>query len=131
MGEIAAANVIPSLLALKPTGDKSGKGKATTQKRKDESQKELSDKIDLTGLREWSPDEQKEAQGLITEYAGIFAMSNILGKTSLVKHSIRLTDNTPFKECHQWVPPSKYKEVWEHLNCYIYYTGPQVGLLAS
>ena len=56
--------------------------------------KELLDKIDLTGLGEWSKNEQKEAQELITEYAGIFAMSDIdLGKTSLVKHSIRLTDN--------------------------------------
>ena len=47
MGEIAAANIILTLLALKPTGDKSGKGEATTQKF--ESQKELLDKIYLTG----------------------------------------------------------------------------------
>ena len=42
---------------------------------------------------------KKKAQEFITEYASIIAMSNMdLGKTSLVKHSIRLTDNTPFKE---------------------------------
>ena len=35
----------------------------------------------------------------IMEYTGIFAMSDMdLCKTSLVKHSITLTDNTPFKE---------------------------------
>ena len=35
----------------------------------------------------------------MTDYANIFAMSNMdLGKTSLVKHSIRLTDDTSFKE---------------------------------
>ena len=38
----------------------------------------------------------KEAWELTREYAGIFDMSDMdLGKTSLVKHSIRLTDNTP------------------------------------
>ena len=78
-------------LALKQTEDKSGKGEATTWKRKDESPKELLDKIDLTGLRDWSQDEEKEAWQLIIEYASIFAMSDMdLGKTSLVKHSIRL-----------------------------------------
>ena len=57
--------------------------------------------INLTGLGKWSQNEQKEAWGLITKYASIFAISDKdLGKTSLVKHSIRLTDNTPFKECY-------------------------------
>ena len=59
----------------------------------------------------------KEAWELITEYASIFAMIDMdLGKTSLVKHSIRLTDNTPFKEHYQQIPPSIYEKVWEHLK---------------
>ena len=96
--EIAAANIIPALLAPKPTGHGVGEKEATVEKRKTESQKEL-DKIDLTGLGEWSQNEQKEAWELITEYTGIFAMSDMdLGKTSLVKHNIRLTDNTPFQK---------------------------------
>ena len=53
----------------------------------------------------------------MTEYAGITAMSNMdLGKTSLVKHSIELTDNTPFKEYYQQIPPCLYEEVREHLK---------------
>ena len=56
------------------------------------------DKIDLTGLREWSENEQEEMQELTIECASIFAMSDMdLGKTSLVKHSIRQTDNTPLR----------------------------------
>ena len=35
-----------------------------------------------------------------------------LGKTSLVKDSVRLTDNTPFKQN----PPSVYEEVRKHLK---------------
>ena len=66
---------------------------------------------------EWSQNEQKETWELITEYTSIFAMSDMdLGKASLVKHSIRLTDNTPFKECYQQIPSSMYEEVREHLK---------------
>ena len=102
MGEITAANIIPALLVAKPTGHKVGEKKSNGEKRETQSPKELLDKIDFTGLEEWSQNEQKEAQELITEYAGISAMSNTdLGKTSLFKHSIRLTDNTQFKECYQ------------------------------
>ena len=50
VGEITGANIILALLAPKPTGHESGKGKATTGKRKYESKIELLDKIDLTGL---------------------------------------------------------------------------------
>ena len=97
--EIAAANIIPALLVPKSTGHGAGEKEAIPEKRKTQSQEELLDKIDLTGLGKWSQNEHKEALELITEYAGIFAMSNMdLGRTSLVKHSIRPTDNTPFKE---------------------------------
>ena len=39
-----------------------------------------------------------------------------LGKTSLVKHSIKLTDNILFKEQYQQIPPGMYEEVREHLK---------------
>ena len=100
VGEIIVTNIIPALLVPQPTGHGAGEKEATVEKRETESKKELLENIDLTGLEEWSQNEQKEAQEFITKYAGIFAMSNIdLGKTSLIKHSIRLTDNTLFKEC--------------------------------
>ena len=98
MGQIIAANIILAVLAPKPTGHEASKNEAIAEKRKIESHRELLDKTDLAGLGEWSEDEQKEAWELITEYSGIFALSIMdLGKTSLVKHSIRLTDNTPLK----------------------------------
>ena len=76
--------------------------KPPLDKKKYESQKDLLEKIDLPGLEEWSQNEQKEALELLTEYASIYFMSNMnLDKTSLVKHSIRPTDNTPFKEHYQ------------------------------
>ena len=75
------------------------------------------DKTDLTGLKDWGLDEQKEAWKLITEYASTFTMSTMdLGKTFLVKHSLRLIDNTPFKEHYWQIPPSTYEEVKELLK---------------
>ena len=59
----------------------------------------------------------KNVEELITEYASIFVMTDMdLGKTFLVKHSIRLTDRTPIKENYLCIPPSMYKKVWEHLK---------------
>ena len=55
-------------------------------------------KIDLSGSYEWDPKIQQEAQDLICEYACIFSQNDLdLGKTSIVKHSIKLTDPTPSK----------------------------------
>ena len=69
------------------------------KEKENESQKELLDEIDLARLEEWSGYEQEEAQELLTEYTSIFAMSDMdLGKISIVKHSISLTDNNLFKE---------------------------------
>ena len=57
VGEIAAANIISALLALKLTGHGAGKNETTVEKRKAESQKELLDQVDLMGLDEWSQNE--------------------------------------------------------------------------
>ena len=60
---------------------------------------------------------KKEAWELMTEYASTFAIIDMdFGKTSLVKHGIRLTDNTPFKEQYWQIPPSMYEEVREYLK---------------
>ena len=39
-----------------------------------------------------------------------------LGKASLVKHSIRLRDNTLFTEHYWQTPPSMYEETRKHLK---------------
>ena len=51
------------------------------------------------------------------EYGHIFTMWDVdLSKTSLVKYSIRLMDNTPSKEHYWHIPLSMYEEVQEHLK---------------
>ena len=116
VGEIMPANVPSALLDQKLTRLGEDKRKTTTKKKKNKCQKEVLDETDLAGLEEWNRVEQKEAQELITGYASIFAMSDIdLGKTSLVKHSIKLTDNTLYKEWYWPIPPvcmKKLGNIW-------------------
>ena len=77
----------------------------------------LMSKLDLTGITDWSEDEQKEVKDLIIEYGSIFALKDLdLGKTDKVKHSIKLTDYTPFKERYRCIPPHQYEEVKQHLK---------------
>ena len=60
MGKLISAGVNPTLLVQKPARLEGGK-RETVKKKKHEAQKEVLDKIDLTGLEEWSEFEQKEA----------------------------------------------------------------------
>ena len=39
-----------------------------------------------------------------------------LGKTSIDKHSIKLTNTTPFKECYRCIPHRMYDEVKNHIK---------------
>ena len=39
-----------------------------------------------------------------------------MGKTSIVKHKIKLVDNEPFKEQYHRIPPHQFEEVRKHLQ---------------
>ena len=53
----------------------------------------------------------------MTDYGVVFAEDDMdLGKTSLVKHHINLTDYRPFKERYRHIPPHQYEEVRKHLQ---------------
>ena len=39
-----------------------------------------------------------------------------LGRTDLVAHEVKLTDDTPFKEPYRCIPPGLYEEVRQHLK---------------
>ena len=74
-------------------------------------------KLDLSGIDEWEPQIQQDAQDLIPEYACIFSQNDLdLGKTSIIKHSIKVNDPTQFKQCYQCIPPGMYNEVKAHIH---------------
>ena len=58
-----------------------------------------------------------EVRDLLAEFHDVFALeNNELGRTSLVKHKIKLTNEVPFKERPRRVPPHQYEEVKKHLE---------------
>ena len=60
---------------------------------------------------------QQNAQDLISEFACIFSQNDLdLGKTSIVKHSIKVNDPVPFKEWCRCIPPGMYDEVKVHIQ---------------
>ena len=68
-------------------------------------------------MEEWELPLQEAAQDLIHEFTCIFSLDDLdLGKTSIVKHSIKVNDPVPFKEWYRCIPPGMYEEVKVHIQ---------------
>ncbi len=64
-----------------------------------------------------TPEQQLRAQQVLGSWEHLFSKSLMdLGKTDIVKHTINLTDDTPFKEPYRRVPPGLFEEVRQHLK---------------
>ena len=75
------------------------------------------EKIDLTGIESWMEQQQYSVKKLLEEYQHLFALNlKELGRTSLVQHEIKLSNNIPFKERYRRIPPHQYEEVRKHLQ---------------
>ena len=62
---------------------------------------EILQKVNLLGKIDWDSGKQQDVHNLICQYACVFSWNALdLGQTLIVKHSIKLTDPTPFKECY-------------------------------
>ena len=73
--------------------------------------------LDLQGLKEWPESEQKWARELLLKWEHLFAHSDLdLGKTALIKHKIKLTEQTPFKEQYRCIPLHMYDDVRAHIQ---------------
>ena len=78
---------------------------------------ELFTKLDLSGTQDWSEDLQQEVHDLMAEYQHLFVLSDLeLGKTSKVKHEIRLSNPVSFKDRYCPIPPHEFDEVQSHLQ---------------
>ena len=77
----------------------------------------LFDELDLSGLASWALELVDKACQLLTKYDNVFSLDPVeLGCTHLTKHTIKVTDDTPFKECFRQIPPPMVEEVRNHLN---------------
>ena len=66
--------------------------------------------VEPPDLEEWPEAEQEHARQLLLKWEHLFACSD-LGKISLVKHWIELTDWMPFKRHYWLIPPYMYDDV--------------------
>ena len=79
--------------------------------------KDILKKLNLSGMEEWEPQLQKAVQDLIHEFCWHFLQDNLdLGKTFIVKHSIKVNNPVPFKEWYRCIPPGMYEEVKAHIQ---------------
>ena len=77
----------------------------------------LFDELDLCGLDSWAPELADAACWLLAEYHDIFSLDPVeLGCTHSTEHTIKVTDDTPFKEQFRWIPPPMAEEVRNHLR---------------
>ena len=71
----------------------------------------------LQDLEEWPKPEQEQARELLLKWEHLFAHSNLdLGKIALIKHKNEVTDQMPFKEHYQYIPPHMYNDMRAHLQ---------------
>ena len=126
VGMVTAANIVPSI-QIPSNQDLSENDKIQCKSAQanlsEEIQQEETDpedilqKVDLSWIADWDPKIQQEPQDLICEYTCIFSQNDLdLGKTSIIKHSIKLTDSTPFKECYRSITPGMCDEVKTYIQ---------------
>ena len=77
----------------------------------------LFDELHLSGLDSWTLELADAAHQLLTEYHDMFLLDPAeLDCTHSIEHTIKVTDNTPFKEQFRWIPPLMVEEVRNHLK---------------
>ena len=77
----------------------------------------LFDELDLSGLDSWAPELADAACWLLDKYHDVFSLDPMeLGCTHPTEHTIKVTDDTPFKERFRKVPPPMVEEVRNHLR---------------
>ena len=62
-------------------------------------QGKLFEELDLSGLDSWPPELADTAHQLLTKYHSVFSLEPAeLGSTHSTEHTIKVMDDTPFKE---------------------------------
>ena len=76
----------------------------------------LFNELDLSGLDSWAPKSADKACRL-AEYHDVFSLDPVeLGCTHSTEHTIKVTDDIPFKESFRQIPPPMEEEVRNHLK---------------
>ena len=77
----------------------------------------LFNELDLSGLASWTPELADAACWLLAKYHDVFSFDPAeLGCTHSTEHTIKVTNDTPFKEWFRQIPPPLVDEVRNHLK---------------
>ena len=77
----------------------------------------LMDKLELSGMESWNKECQEKVEQTMKDFEDIFALEPLeLGRTNLVKHTIKVSNPIPFKEQYHRIPPHQFEEVRKHLK---------------
>ena len=80
-------------------------------------QEKLQEKLNLSGLANWSPGNAAVVRELVLAYHDVFALeSNELGCTSAIEHKICIENDEPFKEWFWCIPLHLLEEVCTSLR---------------
>ena len=115
VARMVAANAIPKVTHILPAGGPCEQSTLTETAR----QELLLEKLDLTGLEAWPPEQAEKACSLLKEYHDIFSLEkHDTGHTKAAKHKIVLKDpeTPPFRERFHRIPPPQLDEVHAHLK---------------
>ena len=115
VARMVTANAIPKVTHVLPAGGPCEQSTLTETAR----QELLLEKLDLTGLEAWPPEQAEKARSLLKEYHDIFSLEkHNMGHTKTVKHKIVLKDpdTPPFRERFCRIPPPQLDEVRAHLK---------------
>ena len=117
---VSAANQVPNMLAPKYVKPESEKDEKILANRADfiRSQKNLKritklwEQLDITGSDSWTEKQKVKIKQVFEDYSDVFALNPLeLGRTSLVKHTIKVVDPKPFKERYRRIPPHQFEEI--------------------
>ena len=115
VARMVTANAIPKVTHVLLAGGPCEPSTLTETTR----QELLLEKLDLTGLEAWPPEQAEKARSLLKEYHDIFSPEkHDTGRTKAVKHKIVLKDpdTPPFRERFHRIPPPQLDEVRAHLK---------------
>ena len=80
-------------------------------------QGKLFEELDLSRLNSWPLELAEAAHQLLAKYHDVFLLDPMeLGCTHSSEHTIKVTDNNPFKEQFRWIPLPLVEEVQSHLR---------------
>ena len=106
VGQMVAANVIPDKILLPGTFEALNKIETNEVQSLsiEERRRKLFEKLDLSGLESWMPENKERALDLLSEFHDIFALKEgEMGCTEATEH-IEVTDPHPFKEKPRNIP---------------------------